>query len=209
MPKNIVRSNRIAGHLFVGLAFTVALAYAQDEPAVRKGTTELGVFVGSSYGTDGFRVMGGGNVSYSVTKRILPYAEFSYFPGLPRVAQQLIGNSPLTVKYDLPLADYHVGVHVRVPVHEKPFVPYGVFGLGVVHNFQTNYKYDFIVNGVKQSQTVPLQSGNSFAVNFGGGVRYYINQKYGFRAEAKVYRAGGLIDAFFSKYEFGFFYQLH
>ena len=183
---------------------------AQVAPIVRKGSTELGVFIGSSYGTDAFRVMGGGNVSYSVTKVFMPYAEFSYFPGLPRQADGGVGanGNQIVAKYDLPLADFHVGVHVRFPLAEHRFVPYGVFGVGGVHNYSTSYDFSFVAAGTPRTQTVPVPADNSFAVNFGGGLRYYINQKYGIRFEAKVYKATGIINDIFSKYEFGFFYQV-
>lgn len=183
-------------------AMLLVPASAQLAAPVRQGTTELGVFVGSSYGTDAFRVMGGGNVAYAVTPAIMPYAEFSYFPGLPR--QKFDG----AVKYDLPLADYHAGVHIRIKLAEHKFVPYGVLGVGVVHNFSTSYTF-CPVAGAPCNPPFPVGAANSFAVNFGGGVRYYINQKYGIRFEAKVYKATGSINDIFSKYEFGFFYQIH
>lgn len=178
--------------------------FGQVAPIVRQGTTELGVFIGSSYGTDAFRVMGGGNVSYAATKMFMPYAEFSYFPGLPRQASAgaTAAGQPIIAKYDLPLADFHAGVHVRFPIAEHRFVPYGVFGVGVLHNYETTYQFPLL----QLSHT--LAADNSFAVNFGGGIRYYINQKYGVRVEAKVYKATGLINDVFSKYEFGFFYQI-
>jgi hypothetical protein len=201
----------------IGLAITSYPVMAQDAPAVRKGTTELGVFLGSSYGADEFRVMGGGNVSYAVTKWLLPYGEFSYFPGLPRQQGQPNlgdkGSGGGVANYDVPLSDFHGGVHIRVPIREKRFVPYGVFGLGVVHNYKTTIHYKYKQDGAATMLDIPVTSANYFAINFGGGIRYYINQKYGFRVEAKVYRVdGGLkspIDGYFSKYEFGFFYQIH
>ena len=80
--------NRIAT-LF--LLLPAGLAFSQDAPIVNKGTTEIGGFVGASYGTQNFQVMSGGNVSYAITKAIMPYAEFSYFPGLP-ITKDLSGN---------------------------------------------------------------------------------------------------------------------
>ena len=182
----------------------------QVAPIVRKGTTELGVFVGSSYGTDAFRVMGGGNVSYAVTKVFMPYAEFSYFPGLPRQIDGGVGadGNPIVAKYDLPLADFHAGVHIRFPLAEHRFVPYGVFGVGGVHNYSTTYNFSFLAAGSPRTQVNQVPADTSAAVNFGGGIRYYINQKYGIRFEAKVYKAFGTINDIFSKYEFGFFYQI-
>jgi len=182
----------------------------QVAPIVRQGTTELGAFIGSSYGTDAFRVMGGGNVSYAVTRMFMPYGEFSYFPGLPRQAPGGVGadGNPIIAKYDLPLADFHAGVHVRFRLAEHRFVPYGVFGVGGVHNYATTYNFSFLSAGSVRTQPVQVAADTSFAVNFGGGIRYYINQKYGVRVEAKVYKATGTINDVFSKYEFGFFYQI-
>lgn len=196
---------------FLFLTLAAATVFAQDAPIVNKGTTEIGGFVGASYGTQAFQVMGGGNVSYAITKRIMPYAEFSYFPGL-EVTHTIAGigdTNKGTGHYNLPLADVHFGIHYRFPVREKPFVPYAVLGLGTIHNFQSNYTYNYTILGQSASTVFPLAPGNSFAVNFGGGVRYYTRQKVGFRVEAKVYRSTGIIDGYFSKFEFGVFYQIH
>src|SRR5437763_2963623 len=58
-------------------------AFAQV-PEIRANSFELGGFIGASYGIDQARVMGGGNVSYAVNKWLLPYVEYSYFPGFQR-----------------------------------------------------------------------------------------------------------------------------
>jgi hypothetical protein len=193
--------------------FAAVAAFAQDAPVVNKGTTEIGGFIGASYGTQSFQVMGGGNVAYAVTKAIMPYAEFSYFPGLP-VNKDFTGTigdkgTAATANYRLPLSDFHVGIHYRFPIKESPFVPYGVFGVGLLHSSQSNYEFDYTQFGNKVTQNNTLASDNNFAVNFGAGVRYYTRQKVGFRAEAKFYHVGGIINGIFSKYEFGVFYQFH
>jgi hypothetical protein len=187
---------------------------AQNAILVQKGTTEIGGFVGASYGTQAFQVMGGGNVAYAVTKAIMPYAEFSYFPGLP-LSQTLPTNSlgdPGTkarADYRLPLADVHFGVHYRFPIHEKPIVPYAVFGMGLLHSYQSDYNFTYTQFGKPVTSVNTLASDNYFSVNFGGGVRYYTKQRVGFRLEAKVYHIGGAIHSYFSKYEAGVFYQFH
>ena len=204
------RMRRSASALVLSAILLGPALMGQVAPIVRKGTTELGVFIGSSYGTDAFRVMGGGNVSYAVTKMFMPYAEFSYFPGLPRQAPggTDVNGNPIVAKFDLPLADYHAGVHIRFPLAEHRFVPYAVFGVGGVHNYSTTYNFSLVAAGSQRNQVQPVPADTSFAVNFGGGIRYYINQKYGVRVEAKVYKATGTINDIFSKYEFGFFYQI-
>ena len=50
-----------------------------DVPVLRQNMWELGGFVGASYGVDKSRIMGGGNLTYSVLRNILPYVEVSYF----------------------------------------------------------------------------------------------------------------------------------
>jgi hypothetical protein len=202
--------NRLTPYI---LMFAAATAFAQDAPIVNKGTTEIGGFVGASYGSQSFQVMGGGNVAYAVTRAIMPYAEFSYFPGLP-ISKNLTGTigdpgTTASANYRLPLSDFHVGVHYRIKLKESPFVPYAVFGIGLLHSSQSNYDFVYTEQGKQVDQVNTLASANNFAYNFGGGVRYYTRQRVGFRAEAKVYHVGGIINGFFSKYEFGIFYQFH
>ena len=79
-------TRKLAGRFALAVAAvlltgTVPSAIAQSKSVVRAGSFEVGGFVGSSYGIDQFRVMGGGNATYAVNKYLLPYVEFSYFPG--------------------------------------------------------------------------------------------------------------------------------
>ena len=55
----------------------------------------------------------------------------------------------------------------------------------------------------------PIRVGASsdFAVNFGGGARYYVSQRWGMRLEGKAYKATGRFDDVFGKLEIGLFYQ--
>src|ERR1700727_2519036 len=69
----------------LAVAVTVVLpTHAQQLSVVRTGSFEIDPFVGVSYGVNETQVMGGGNVSFAINKYILPYAEFSYFPGIGR-----------------------------------------------------------------------------------------------------------------------------
>ena len=178
--------------------------------AVRAGSFEVGGFVGSSYGLDHYRVMGGGNVSYGITKYILPYLEYSYFPGIEREIQGTFpstGNA-YTVRQEIPISDFHGGVHIRIPIRESHLVPYLVFGVGGLTSSDRNAVAVF--NGGQ----VPfaIKGETDFAINGGGGFRYYIGQRFGVRLEAKVYKPYGGSVGFndpFGKFEFGFFFQLH
>jgi hypothetical protein len=51
-------------------------------------------------------------------------------------------------------------------------------------------------------------AGTDRAINFGGGIRYYISQRFGMRVEAKGYKPSGEFTETFGKVEAGFFFQL-
>lgn len=185
--------------------------FAQSASVVRSNSFEVGGFLGASFGIDRYRVMGGGNVTYALNKWLLPYAEFSYFPGIGRVEEGTFPGTgrPFELRYSLPLADYHGGVHIRMPIRESRIVPYGVFGLGAVRSFGGTVDATFAdATGTRTTQ-LERPSSTNFAVNYGGGLRYYINQRFGIRAEAKAYRpTGDNFNRTFGKVEFGFFLQL-
>jgi hypothetical protein len=190
------------------LILLVPQAFAQSS-VVRSGSLEIGPFIGASYGIDKFRVMGGGNVTYALkNKYVLPYFEVSYFPGLPHTSTDVNGT---VFAYSTGLTDVHGGVHIRLPIFkEKPFVPYLVFGVGELHASATE--------GTQTPEGLPTEpksfpSATSFAINGGGGIRYYLggSGRFGFRLEAKVYKAtsGDFSSDTIGKVEAGFFFQLH
>lgn len=190
------------------LTLLAPMAFAQTS-VVRSGSLEVGPFFGASYGIDQFRVMGGGNVTYAFkNKYVLPYFEVSYFPGLPHTSTDASGT---VSSYSTGLTDIHGGVHVRMPIFkESPLVPYLVFGVGSLHASQTVGT----ATGVglpPQPQTFPAET--SFAVNGGGGLRYYIggSGRFGVRVEAKIYKAtsGDFSNSNIGKVEAGFFFQIH
>lgn len=185
-------------------------ARAQSGAFLNKGNTELNGFIGASFGIDKARVMGGGNISYAVSKHLLPYVEFSYFPGIGR---RQTGTFPTTGRtytatYQIPLTDFHGGVHIRLPIRESRVVPYAVLGAGVVHSLgrTVSVSYDIAEAALPQTLTVPSRS--DFAVNFGGGLRFYATQRFGFRVEAKAYKPTGTFTDVFAKFEGGVFFQI-
>ncbi len=176
--------------------------WAQEKttPIVHAGTTEVGGFVGSSFGLDSWRVMGGGNVAYAVTRVIMPYAEYSYFPGIQRESKFSSGS----VRYNVPVSDFHGGVHLRLPLGESPIVPYAVAGIGALRFGDAALKIKF-PDGATIDDTIKGES--NFAANFGGGIRYYTKEHIGFRFEAKMYKPTGKYTDPFYKIEGGFFIQ--
>ena len=195
-------------HIRRFLLLTVAAAaglHGQAVSVVRANSFEIGPFIGASHGLDSFRVMGGGNVTYALNKYILPYVEYSYFPGIPK--QQVSGDT--TFRYTIPISDTHAGVHIRMPIfREKPLVPYGVFGAGGLVTGTIDGTASFPTAGGIVTRKISAPGTTAASINGGGGLRYYLGQRYGMRVEAKVYKGYGDIDQTFYKVEFGFFFQL-
>ncbi len=213
MQSNIVR----AALVVAVLALAAAPALQAQAPLIRTGNTEIGGFIGSSFGAGSgdFRVMGGGNVVYAASRNIMPYGEFSYFvQPLPASAfVALPASAPAKFTFSIPLTDFHGGVHIRFPVKQHPLVPYGALGVGVLHSLERKETVTIPASGGFPASTLtPTVPGQSnFAVNFGGGLRYYATERFGFRIEAKGYKPTGDIGkvvGVFGKVEFGFFYQI-
>jgi hypothetical protein len=143
-------------------------------------------------------MMGGSNFSYAVHRVVMPYAEYSYFPGIQRELKTPSG----TARFSVPLSDFHGGVHIRFPLGQSPVVPYAVGGVGGLRYRDTNIRVTF-PDGFALNDTV--KGSTDFAVNFGGGLRFYTKEKVGFRFEAKVYKPTGTYTTPFYKVEGGVF----
>jgi hypothetical protein len=195
-------SGSLGKWILVGLSAVSAFGQAS---VVRSGSFEVDPFIGASYGIDKFRVMAGGNVTYAATKNILPYFEYSYFPGIPHTVTALGCSSTLST----PLSDIHGGVHIRLPFKESPIVPYLVFGIGVIAYPGRSATLNSC--GISDL-SVPFPGGADFTFNGGGGLRYYLggSGRFGFRVEAKVYKpaTGPFSNDTIGKVEAGFFFQL-
>ncbi len=206
--RRISRVRSLAGLL--SLLVMAGLLEAQSGAFLAPGNTEVNGFVGSSFGIDKARVMGGGNISYAVSKHVLPYAEFSYFPGIGRRETGTFAGTgrPYTSTYQIPLVDFHGGVHLRLPIRESRVVPYAVIGAGVVHSLARKVSASYETSGPTNRQDLSIPSRSDFAVNFGGGLRFYATQRFGFRLEGKAYKPTGLFKDVFAKFEGGVFFQL-
>ncbi len=203
--------NRALGLPLLAACFSLTLA-AQNAPVLRPQNTEIGGFIGASYGIDKTRAMGGGNVAYAVSRVVMPYAEFSYFPGIGRKETVPIsGGQTATFNFSIPISDFHGGVHLRVPIADSRIIPYGVFGAGLLRSSSRTERVTIATGGTTGNTTIPvtIPSETSFAVNGGGGIRYYVNERFGVRAEAKLYKPTGNFKDVFGKVEFGVFFQLH
>lgn len=161
-------------------------ASARTVAPVRSKTFEAGGLLGSSYGIDKFRLMGVGNVSYALTRNLLPYEGYSYFPRIPRTVKSTVEGTgrPITSTFQIPPSDFHAGRHYRFPLKESPIVPYAVLGFGVLKSFDGTV--------TTSTETVMLThqhfGATDFAFNFDGGIRFDVGPHFGFRAKAKAYK---------------------
>jgi hypothetical protein len=190
----------------------VAPGFGQNVPYLRPGSIEVGPFLGGSYGIVDAQYMVGGNFTIAASKIILPYVEFTYLPEVanPTAVTAPSNVSSVTVNRNIDFYDFHGGVHIRLPIHEKPYVPYLAFGVGTLHHFdQTVTATVKFTDGATLTLPPVVQPGGSdFAVNFGGGLRYYFSSaKFGMRAEVKIYKPTGTFNSTFGKAEIGLFYQ--
>lgn len=211
MPVRFMHFLKISRLLYVipVLLIPAAPSPAQDAPFLRAGNTEIGGFVGSSYGADQWRIMGGGNVAVAVNRYLMPYAEFSYFPGIGRKQSiDLGGGRRADVSFSLPLADFHGGIHLRMSGGQSPVVPYLVAGAGGIRTFSRTETVTIQDSLGTTRIPIPIPAETSFAANFGGGIRYYTTERFGIRVEAKVYKPTGTFTDPFYKVEGGFFFQL-
>jgi hypothetical protein len=186
-----------------------ALASAQA-PIIRQGVTEVGGFVGASYGIDQARVMGGGNVVYSLTKALMPFGEFSYFPGIGRT-QPVSGLPNTTESFSIPISDFNFGFHLRIPIPKSRIIPYAVVSVGGIHSPSRDVTatYPDPFDKSKNVTTSPFRvaSSTDFAFSGGGGIRYYATERMGFRAEFKAYKPSGTFSDPFYRVTGGFFFQ--
>ena len=197
--------------------FLVGSAFAQDAPIIRKGVTEVGGFVGASYGgvtaVDRTRVMGGGNIVYSLTRVLMPFAEFSYFPGIPREGVPVPGTNRISQNFSSPIDDFNFGFHVRIPIPKSRIIPYGVISFGGIHSpaktITASYPNPFPPPAQPPIVTTPVDvpGVTDFAVSGGAGIRYYATERMGFRAEFKAYKPHGTLSDSFYRVTGGFFFQ--
>lgn len=211
MSKESKRSIRLAGALLLASS---SIGFGQVVAPVRAGTWELNGAAGYTYGIDEgagsrSRLNGGATLSYAVTKMLLPYFEYSYFPGITRTQTGTFAGTGRTFegKYEVPLSDMHAGVHLRFTIRESRLVPYAVFGAGAIRSHARNVQIRYDDATGLQDANLDLPGRSDFAVNFGGGLRYYIGQHAGVRFEGKVYKPTGTFSDPFGKLQFGVFFQ--
>jgi hypothetical protein len=131
--------------------------------------------------------MGGGNIAYGLSCALFPFAEVSYLPGILR--QAVVPGTTTSVNFNINMTDFHAGLHVRIPRPESRVVPYAVVGAGLVRGaeYQANYLRRSSV-GDPLPGTITVPSSTSFAIDFGGGLRFFFTERIAVRLEFKGFK---------------------
>ena len=195
VSKNIV-PHRCCG-LFMALTLLASWviprpAAGQSVPSVATGNVEVGLFGGESYGLDRFRPMAGANVAYGLSPRFFPFLEGSYLPGILRQAVSSTGEVTASEQGKFNMTDFNGGVHFRLLRPESRVVPYLVAGVGLIHESAGTLPLCVTVGSYSRCTpgfTVP--ASNLFAVNFGGGLRFFFTEHLALRLEFKAYQPTG------------------
>jgi len=147
-------------------------SYAQ-EPRLTEVNGQVGIV--SGIGTHGSF---GSGVGVALTSRVLGYGEFSYIPlggassSIPALGLQSGGsarayNFNFGGQYQFPKSDY--------------ITPYAGFGLGLLHS-SSSYSSSFGGTTVSGNS-----SSSDLYFNVGGGLRYFVNERWGLRPELMVF----------------------
>ncbi len=186
---------RLCSRGFAGLIVSLALlvaprpAVGQSVPNVGTGNVEVGLFAGESYGLDRFRPMGGANVAYGLSPRLFPFLEASYLPGVLREAEASSGTVLASEQGKFNMTDFHGGLHIRLLRPESRVVPYLVAGLGLIHESQGTLPACVTLGTTTEcGPGFNVPASTLFAVNFGGGLRFFFTEHFALRLEFKAFQ---------------------
>jgi hypothetical protein len=157
------------------LAFTHAAAAQQTTPTAHWTATPFAGF-GFSGDLDSGTGALGAAAGYAWNPRIALEGEFNWLPS-PEFGGVIEVDSQV----------WSLTGNILYHFSERPFVPYGVFGLGFGHG-----SADLDDNGVIDEDLFD-ESDTEFVVNFGGGVQRSIGERTAFRGDLRYFFGGDLV----------------
>jgi Outer membrane protein beta-barrel domain len=166
--------------------------YAQQ---LDKGSVETTGQVGIATGI-GTHASFAGTVGTAVTRNVFVLGEFGW---IPTGGSSASGSSPAGSFYFNSggnVFSFMGGLQYQFK-ETHSFVPYGGLALGLVHS---SGNVESTVGGSTQNV---YESSDHFYVSFGGGARYYVKDRWGFKPELMIF-AGD--DSYF-RFGVGMFYQ--
>ena len=167
------------------LVASVAVSYAQGSAEV---TGHLGVVGGiGSHGSFG------GSLGVPVTDRLIVSGEFSYIP---------LGGGSVTILGSTTSTNSRAfNFNGNLQYQFKPLragVPYAGAGLGFLRS-----SFDASSNGVGPGSFNAEGSSTDLYFNVGGGFRYYVKERWGFRPEFMIFAGSNT----YVRFAGGIFYQ--
>jgi hypothetical protein len=175
-----------------GCLFIAATGQAQE---MGKGQVETTAQAGIVAGI-GTRASLGGSLGAAVNDRVFAFGEFGWVPlGGSSTSGTTPGGS-FEFASSGRIVTFMVGAHYQFR-GSRSFVPYAGAALGAVHG---SGSFTSTVGG---STTETSFSNGDLYLSFGGGWRYYVNNRWGFKPEMMIF-AG---DDTFVRIAGGIFYQ--
>jgi hypothetical protein len=163
----------------IAIVSCLALASAGYGQDMAEGQVEATGLVGIVTG-NGTHGTVGVNAGKAVRERVFAYGEFFYVPGG--------GGSFESPGFEASSSSrgigFNAGAQYMFPTSGM-WKPYAGGGLGVVHG---SVSFSTTVGGVVINEG--RISNTDFFVNFGGGLRYYINDRWGFKPEVMIFAGG-------------------
>jgi len=168
---------RALARIFVTLISFLVLsgfAFGQD---IEKGTVEATGLVGliSGIGTHSSFAVNGGS---AVTDRIFVSGELMYIP----LGSESVSVLGVSSDFSAKAIEFNVGAQYQLKRFDK-ITPYAGAGLGVLHT-SSNASVSTSFGGLNLSSG---SSENDFYANLGGGARYYVNERWGFKPELMIF----------------------
>jgi opacity protein-like surface antigen len=166
-------------------------AFSQD---IEKGNIEVTGLVGlvSGIGTHGVI---GGSAGLAIRDRILVNGDLSYIP---------LGSNSLDIlgvrsEFSAKAVSFNIGGQYQLK-HSKKMSPYIGAGVGFIHSSSSSS----VTTSFEGFDFSGGSSGTNAYFDLGGGARYYINNRWGFKPELMIFTGHKT----FARLSGGIFYQL-
>jgi hypothetical protein len=169
MNKDVLQMRGVILIVIIGLLAMSAPAYAQLEKGQLEVTGQIGLV--SGIGTHGAF---GGSVGAGLSPNVVVYGEFLYIP----LGSTTIGTGTLSAR------SYNFDGGLQYQFRKSgAIVPYGNVGLGFLRS-SASLPSTFSFQGFNFSTG---GTATDFYLNVGGGVRYYMSDRWGFRPELTIF----------------------
>ena len=160
----------------VGCLVLATSGYAQQ---LEKGKVEATGHVGLALGV-GTRAAFAGTLGGAINERVFVLGEFGYIPLGGANISGVTPGGPFEFDSGGKILSFMAGAQYQFN-SQRSFVPYAGAALGVVHS---SGETESTVGSVTQNISV---TRNDFFVSFGGGARYYVKDRWGFKPEVMIF----------------------